>query len=76
MSPQAFIDKWGPGGPAYGLNEEQGAQSHFLDLCELLGVSKPGSEAGYVFEKQSLVLGEARGYADVFKSGVFARQEP
>ena len=72
MSPQAFIDKWGPGGPAYGLNEEQGAQSHFLDLCELLGVSKPGSEAGYVFEKQSLVLGEARGYADVFKSGVFA----
>lgn len=72
MSPQEFITKWGPGGPAFTLNEEQGAQSHFLDLCELLGVSKPGSEAGYVFEKQSLVLGEARGYADVFKSGVFA----
>lgn len=72
MSPQEFITKWGPGGPAFALNEEQGAQSHFLDLCELLGVSKPGSEAGYVFEKQSLVLGEARGYADVFKSGVFA----
>lgn len=72
MSPQEFIAKWGPGGPAFGLNEEQGAQSHFLDLCELLDVPKPGSEAGYIFEKQSLVLGEARGYADVFKSGVFA----
>lgn len=72
LSPQEFITKWGPGGPAFTLNEEQGAQSHFLDLCEMLGVSKPGSEAGYVFEKQSLVLGEARGYADVFKNGVFA----
>ncbi|MGQ2979331.1 MAG: class I SAM-dependent DNA methyltransferase [Polaromonas sp.] len=72
MTPQEFIAKWGPGGPAYYLNEEQGAQSHFLDLCQMLGVPKPGSEAGYVFEKQTLVLGEARGYADVFKSGVFA----
>lgn len=72
MTPQTFIAKWGPGGPAFFLNEEQGAQSHFLDLCELLGVPKPGSEAGYVFEKQTLVLGEARGYADVFKSGAFA----
>lgn len=72
MTPQNFIQKWGPGGPAFYLNEEQGAQSHFIDLCELLGVPKPGSEAGYVFEKQTLVLGEARGYADVFKSGAFA----
>ena len=42
MTPQDFISKWGaPGGipgPAYMLNEEQGAQSHFSDLCELLGV--------------------------------------
>jgi hypothetical protein len=42
MTPQDFIAKWGaPGGhpgPAYHLNEEQGAQSHFLDLCELLDV--------------------------------------
>ena len=72
LSPQEFIDRWGPGGPSYGLNEEQGAQTHFLDLCELLGVPKPGSEVGYIFEKQSLILGGARGYADVFKSGVFA----
>ena len=61
MTPKTFIQKWGPGGPAFSLNEEQGAQSHFLDLCELLAVPKPGSEAGYLFEKQTLVLGEARG---------------
>ena len=52
MTPQDFIAKWGaPGGvpgPAYDLNEEQGAQSHFLDLCELLDVPKPGSAAGYL----------------------------
>ena len=72
MTPQDFITKWGPGGPAFHLNEEQGAQSHFIDLCDLLGVPKPGSEDGYIFEKQTLVLGEARGYADVFKRGAFA----
>ena len=38
----------------------------------MLGVPKPGSVDGYVFEKQTLVLGEARGYADVFKRGAFA----
>lgn len=56
MTPQDFIAKWGaPGGvpgPAHALNEEQGAQSHFLDLCELLGVPKPGSAEGYLFEEK------------------------
>ena len=72
MTPQTFIAKWGPGGPAHQLNEEQGAQSHFLDLCELLNVPKPGSEAGYRFEEKSAVIGGRTGYADVFKSGSFA----
>ena len=54
MTPQTFIAKWGPGGPAFELNEEQGAQSHFLDLCDLLDVPKPGSEAGYRFEKKAM----------------------
>jgi hypothetical protein len=74
MTPHDFITKWGPGGPAYGLNEEQGAQSHFLDLCELLGVPKPGSDTTdeYLFERQSLHLGQARGYADVFYRDHFA----
>jgi hypothetical protein len=53
-------------------NEEQGAQSHFLDLCDLLGVPKPGSESGYRFEEKAAVLGDARGYADVFKRNAFA----
>lgn len=72
MTPQEFIAKWGHGGPAYKLNEEQGAQSHFLDLCELLDVPKPGSEDGYRFEEKNHVIGGRTGYADVFRSGVFA----
>jgi hypothetical protein len=72
MTPQDFIQKWGPGGPAHGLNEEQGAQSHFLDLCELLAVPKPGSEAGYLFEEKNSVIGGRTGYADVFRRGAFA----
>ena len=72
MTPQEFIAKWGPGGPAYDLNERQGAQPHFMDLCQLLGVPTPGSEGDYSFEKDTLVLGEARGYADVFMRNHFA----
>ncbi len=76
MTPQDFIAKWGAPdgvpGPAYALNEEQGAQSHFLDLCELLGVPKPGSAEGYRFEEKSHVVGGKTGYADVFMRGVFA----
>lgn len=75
MTPHDFIAKWGPGGPSAHLNEEQGAQSHFLDLCELLGVPKPGSlptADEYVFERRSLILGQARGYADVFYRDHFA----
>ena len=75
ITPAHFIAKWGPGGPSHALNEEQGAQSHFLDLCDLLDVPKPGSDQArdeYVFERRSLVLGEARGYADVFYRDHFA----
>ena len=72
MTPQQFQQKWGPGGPAFHLNEEQGAQSHFLDLCELLGVPKPGSEDGYLFEEKNSVIGGRTGYADVFRRGAFA----
>ena len=72
MTPQDFITKWGPGGPAFNLNEEQGAQSHFIDLCDVLGVPKPGSEDGYLFEEKSAIIGGRTGYADVFKRGMFA----
>lgn len=76
MTPQDFIAKWGAPagvpGPAYALNEEQGAQSHFLDLCELLEVPKPGSATGYLFEEKSRIIGGKTGYADVSLRGVFA----
>ena len=72
MTPQDFIAKWGTGGPAAALNERQGAQAHFMDLCHLLGVPTPGSEGDYIFEQNTLLLGEARGYADVFMRNHFA----
>ena len=72
ITPQDFITKWGPGGPAFDLNERQGAQPHFIDLCQLLGVPTPGSSGDYIFEQDTLVLGEARGYADVFMRDHFA----
>ena len=46
MTPQQFITKWGPGGPAYDLNERQGAQPHFMDLCALLEAPTPGNMKG------------------------------
>ena len=67
-----FTAKWGPGGAGFGLNEEQGAQQHFIELCEVLGVPAPAGGDDYVFEKGMLVLGQRRGYADVFKRGHFA----
>jgi hypothetical protein len=67
-----FKKKWSAGGAAYELNERQGAQTYFLDLCALLGVPAPGTQDGYVFEKQTLALGQMRGFADVFYKGRFA----
>ena len=72
MTPQDFIAKWGaPGGvpgPAYALNEEQGAQSHFLDLCELLGVDKPRDPDNYCFERGAGKASGGDGWADVLGS--------
>lgn len=57
MSAHEFIAKWGPGGPAYALNERAGAQSHFIDLCLLLGLPTPGSAEDYCFEKGLIKTG-------------------
>ena len=75
MTPFDFISTWGPGGSRDAENERQGAQPYFLDLCELLEVPKPGTtgaDSGYVFEKQTLALGQERGFADVFYKNRFA----
>jgi len=44
---QAFIRKWAPGGPAADLNERAGAQTHFIDLCRVLGVPEPADPDTY-----------------------------
>jgi hypothetical protein len=72
LSAHDFIAKWGEGGPGFALNEEQGAQTHFIELCQLLGVPVPGSQDGYRFEQKSQVVGDKTGYADVFFENRFA----
>jgi hypothetical protein len=75
MTPYDFIATWGPRGSRDAENERQGAQAYFIDLCELLGVPKPGTTDagdGYIFEKLTLALGQERGFADVFYRGRFA----
>ena len=67
-----FLSKWGPGGLGHHLNERQGAQQHFVELCAVLDVPAPVGGEDYVFEKGTLALGHQRGFADVFKRGHFA----
>ncbi len=75
MQAQAFIRKWGPGGPAFDLNERAGAQAHFIDLCRVLGVPEPGDPEQYCFERGLTKTGSAGvrtdGFADVWKRGCF-----
>jgi type II restriction/modification system DNA methylase subunit YeeA len=68
MTPQAFIAKW-RGNP---LSEKAGAQSHFLDLCDMLGVVKPNDPENYCFERGATRTGAGHGWADVWKRGAFA----
>src|SRR5574338_368495 len=67
MTPQAFIAKWRDNA----LTERQGAQSHFLDLCDLLAVPKPHDPERYCFERGALRTGSGRGWADVWLAGHF-----
>ena len=67
-----FLNKWGSGGLGYHLNERQGAQQHFVELCAVLDVPAPVGGEDYVFEKGTLSLGQRRGFADVFKRSHFA----
>jgi hypothetical protein len=47
MTPEQFIATW-QGNP---LTERAGAQAHFDDLCDLLGVAKPRDPENYCFER-------------------------
>ena len=67
----AFIAKW----QKSTQSERASAQSHFRDLCGLLGQPDPSSDpdgADYAFEKSVTKIGGGAGYADVWKRSHFA----
>ena len=67
-----FIERW----KASELSERAAAQSHFIDLCEVLGQPHPAAadQTGdtFTFEKHVSKLKGGKGYADVWKRGHFA----
>lgn len=72
MTPGEFAAKW----RGVQTSERASAQSHFLDLCSLLGEPGP-TEADptgswYAFEKGAEKLDGHDGFADVWKKGYFA----
>lgn len=68
MTPAQFITVW----QSNKLTERAGAQAHFGDLCELLGVEKPRDPNNYCFERGAKKSGGGDGWADVWKRGCFA----
>ena len=72
MTPGEFIAKW----RASELNESAAAQSHFNDLCQMLGEPTPtdADPAGdwYCFERGARKDTGGDGWADVWKRGCFA----
>ena len=72
MRPEDFIAKW----RGTTRTERSAAQEHFLDLCEVLGVPKPGDVdrhgTEYTFEKSTRKIGDTAGFADVWKRQCFA----
>lgn len=67
MTPEEFIASWKDNA----LTERAGAQAHFDDLCDLLGVAKPRDPASYCFERGAKKSGGGDGWADVWKRGCF-----
>ncbi|MBX7482334.1 class I SAM-dependent DNA methyltransferase [Qipengyuania qiaonensis] len=72
MTAQEFIAKW----RNTQLNERAASQSHFNDLCALLGVDDPitADPKGewYAFEKGATKTSGGEGWADVWRKGCFA----
>ncbi len=70
MTPEQFITKW----QANTRNEAAASKEHFLNLCELLVVPSPNSDATgatYAFEKGVTKAAGGGGWADVWKRGCF-----
>ena len=71
MTPDEFIAKWS----ASELKESQAAQSHFNDLCRMLGEPTPieadPTGESYCFERGAKKDSGGDGWADVWKRGHF-----
>lgn len=72
MTPKEFIDKW----RQVELKERTASQSHFNDLCRLLGIPEPvaadPSGEWFTFEKGASKTGGGEGWADVWRKDCFA----
>ncbi|MBK8536958.1 MAG: class I SAM-dependent DNA methyltransferase [Candidatus Competibacteraceae bacterium] len=72
MTPEKFIDLWRENT----LKERSGSQSHFNQLCDLLGVIQPAIAdphgEWFTFEKGAKKTGGGDGWADVWKKDCFA----
>ena len=72
MTPRAFIDKW----RGADLKERSAAQTHFNDLCRLLGVDDPVTAdpkgTWFTFEMGAAKTSGGERWADVWRRGCFA----
>jgi type II restriction/modification system DNA methylase subunit YeeA len=72
MTPQDFIAKW----RGVELKERSASQTHFNDLCALLGLPDPIAEdphgAWFTFEKGATKTTTGEGWADVWRRHCFA----
>ena len=72
MDPAAFAAKW----KGCTLTERAAAQSHFSDLCRMLGWGTPSdldpTGEWFAFEKGAEKLDGTDGFADVWKKDCFA----
>ena len=71
LTPDEFVRKW----RGMSLKERSASQSHFNDLCHMLGWPTPtdADKEGvfYAFERGAKVLGKGDGWADVWLRGHF-----
>ena len=67
MTPNDFIRKW----RSNKLKERSASQSHFNDLCALLGVVDPITadprDEWFTFEKGASITSGGEGWADVWR---------
>ena len=72
MTPHEFLSKWRD----VELKERSASQSHFNDLCRLIGVDDPiaadPSGAWFTFEKGASKTSGGEGWADVWRKSCFA----